>query len=247
MAKNTELAVIEAKDYAVMTMPPKELEQLLYANAGTLGVTERDFERIKLPSQGATNWTIATLDGEVTVPSFDVIVASFKDVRAYWHESFSKTGGGPPDCKSDNAIEGIGDPGGVCAKCKFSQFGTAIADDGSQGKGQACNQYRLLFGFRHDNILPCVVQLPATSIDACRGFFMRLAGARLKFSHVVIRIGLEPDKNDRGIKYSKATFRRVSEVPVDERPRVDALSASLDQVLGKLRFTGEGMQPGDPV
>lgn len=46
--------------------------------------------------------------------------------------------GGGLRCQSPDNLIGIGEPGGTCIKCPFSQFGSAR---NGEGKGTACNQF----------------------------------------------------------------------------------------------------------
>jgi len=46
--------------------------------------------------------------------------------------------GGGLRCQSPDNLVGIGEPGGTCIKCPFSQFGSAR---NGEGKGTACNQF----------------------------------------------------------------------------------------------------------
>jgi hypothetical protein len=46
--------------------------------------------------------------------------------------------GGGLRCQSPDNLIGIGEPGGTCIKCAFSQFGSAR---NGEGKGTACNQF----------------------------------------------------------------------------------------------------------
>jgi hypothetical protein len=46
--------------------------------------------------------------------------------------------GGGLKCQSNDNLIGIGEPGGTCIKCPFSQFGSAR---NGEGKGTACNQF----------------------------------------------------------------------------------------------------------
>src|SRR5882672_6814537 len=46
--------------------------------------------------------------------------------------------GGGLRCQAPDNLIGIGEPGGTCIKCPFSQFGSAR---NGEGKGTACNQF----------------------------------------------------------------------------------------------------------
>lgn len=50
----------------------------------------------------------------------------------------AKEAGGGMLCRADDNKKGVGDPGGVCLTCKFSQFGTS---KGGEGKGTDCTQF----------------------------------------------------------------------------------------------------------
>lgn len=190
----------------------KAMEQLLHDNLGT-GLVATDLIRIRVPAGGGKSWTVATLEGEESTKELVGVVVAWRDARAFWYTSFDESGGGAlPDCYSDDSIVGHGQPaaeaGGMCANCKYSQFGSA-----PKGEGQACRQSRQLLLLTEGNMLPYLVTLPATSIRPARQYFMKLAGQKAHYWAVETRLTLESDKSGAGIIYSKAVLSFAGKLP----------------------------------
>jgi hypothetical protein len=231
--KNGATDIVPVAQYAMLETTPEEVADIIAANAGSTGISERDFESVTMPTGGAATWTVASLTGEENVKSIDGIVIAFKDVRLMWKTSFDEGGGGsPPDCKADDGLTGIGDPGGPCHLCPLSKFGS----DGK--RGQQCGQYRMLLVLRPGSIIPIMLKLPPTSLKACRSFFMAMANQRMRYCDAVLRIGLEPTKNADGIKYSEATFTLAEVLPVEMREKIRAFNERLSGLLKTVQATG---------
>lgn len=201
--KTNALAILDTQ-FTALALPQEELQALLRENlGGELG--EFDIERIKIPSGGITSWSVPTLEGEPEmVKSLTGVIVFKKLVRAYWDKSYDEGGATAPDCKSDDNTYGEGEPGGLCKRCALSQFGSAAGKDGKPGKGQACKQMMLVFLLGEEGFLPKIVVCPPTSISPLRKYFVRLMDKGILASSVVTKLELEIDKNDAGIKYSKA-------------------------------------------
>src|SRR5262249_1306022 len=146
--------------------------------------------------------TIQSLDGEEIVKELTGIIIGWRDTRSYWSIPMEESDGNmPPDCYSLDARAGIGKPGGDCARCPLSQFGS-----GPKGDGQACKLVRQLSLIRDQNLLPEIVSLPPSSVKAARQYFMRLASKGVPCFSVITRIGLEKTKNAQGIAYARAVL-----------------------------------------
>ena len=69
---------------------------------------------------------IATLEGEESAKTVEGIIVGWRPARIYWKKGLNEGGGKlPPDCTSIDGFIGIGDPGGACATCPFSKFGSS--------------------------------------------------------------------------------------------------------------------------
>ena len=202
--KNT--AIVPVEDYAIM-LPDGNVSEIIAENLGGEAISPLDLDRVSVPSGGATTWTVPTLDGEEEVKALTGIIIHTQVQRVYWAEPFSG-GGTPPDCISEDAVTGEGTPGGDCARCEFSKFGSK-----ENGRAQACQMRRLVFMVRPDSLLPLVVSVPPSSLKPAKNYLLRLASRKRPAYSVITELTLEKDKNADGIAYSRINFRAVGEVP----------------------------------
>ena len=188
------------------------ITEAMAVNIGSGGLTTFDFPRIKVPGGGATQWLVPTLEGDKAEATIEGVIVLARDTRAYWVKSPEEGGGNnPPDCSSNEAIIGIGTPGGNCMACPLAQFGSAV-----KGSGQACKQVKQLFFLRGDNLLPEVVGLPPTSLKAAKQYLLKLTSQGVPYYAAVTRIALERMQNPAGQKYATAAFSYVRRLTADE-------------------------------
>ena len=247
MAKKQELVKVEK--YQIMTIDPDRAREVIKSNVGPQGFDQFDMDRIRIPSGGQTSWQIVDLEGEETAEKeISGIIVHFSDPRRLYKEAFEKTGGGtPPDCASDDGISGVGDPGGLCAKCPFAQFGSAVDKDGKASRGQACQQRRMLFLVRQGEIIPTIVSLPPTSLKAARTFFLRLGGRMLPYWAVSVALSLEKDKNREGIEYSKVKIVLQETLADGHLKHLEAIRSTLLPLLQRTKASDDDFDRGDPV
>jgi hypothetical protein len=228
-SKDPGTELVPFGEYAVAQFDTDMLKEAIEANIGTGDVSlDRDLDRVKIPGAGSTTWTIPTLEGEVESKMLDGIIVEWKQVRAYYATSFDDAPNSPPTCASDDSVTGFGfpfhkgsdEPEGEpihlpCAQCPNSQWESA-----EKGKGQACNQNRLLFMLTQGDMLPIVVKLPPTSIKANADYFMRLIRGGKPFFAVQTRITLEKVKSAGNIDYAEARFERIGDLAPDDTQKV---------------------------
>jgi len=222
--KETGIEVAEKNSFLVL-QEGSDIQEIVSENLGNDGLSAYDLDRVKIPAGGATSFEVPALDGEESVKEIEGIIIFWKGTRAYWPEKFNGENN-PPQCSSIDGEVGQGTPGGYCAKCPLSQFGSA-----ENGKGQACKQMRQLFIVRETDILPLVLVLPPTSIKPAKQYFMRLASKGVKYTHVVTRIGLEKAKNNGGITYSKVGFSLVNQLDPQTCKKIDAFTENIRPLL----------------
>lgn len=190
-----ELTVIDTTKYTLVNTEQGRLQNAIAANLGGETISPTDLDRAKVPTGGGTSWTIPGVSGDETTKEIVGVIVFSKMVKAYWPEAGSNN---PPQCSSKDGRIGIGDPGGDCATCPFSQWGS------KQGsKGKACKDSRLLFIMRPEDALPLVVSVPPSSLNAVKKYLLRLTAKWLPFHAVMTRLSLEIDKTAEGVKYSK--------------------------------------------
>lgn len=204
--KATKTDLIDPSTYVVLGDHGEALEAMSFNLQGEQ-IDEFDLDRVKVPAGGMT--VFQTPEGD-TVKEIDGILISIGQRRAYWEKPFGDGGNVPPDCSSTDGLVGIGDPGGNCAHCPFNQFGTAIKQDGSQGRGKRCRESRALFVIRAEDRLPLVITAPATSLKGVKQYLMKLPVRR---TQAITRFSLVEDKSADGIKYARIVVEYVGKLP----------------------------------
>jgi len=212
--------------YALIKEPIESIREILTSNLSDEPLDVFSLDRIKVPAGGFTMWSIPTIDGEIAVKEFEAIIIADFVTRSYWKGIFGQGESGPPDCYStDSGLTGRGDPGGKCAECPMSQFGTA---QGGRGPGQACGKKRVLFLLTENDILPKILMVPAGSLKDAQKYLLRLLNARLSKQHTVTKFSLVKDKNKSGTDYAKIVFSNVANsIPTEARPAIDAYIAGM--------------------
>jgi hypothetical protein len=211
MTAGTEIARIETGGYLVLSRAPDDIQAVIARSLGDTEIGEFDLPRVKIPAGGGRTWEIG--DDE-SGPELTGILIHFKRTRAYWPDQ--EPNGSPPQCRSDNSIEGIGDPGGPCRLCPNAQWGS----DPKGGRGQACAQAEVWFMLRPELVLPLVLKLPATSLTNAKDYRVKTLAARaLAPEQVVTSVRLEVETNPDGQKYSVAVPRMAGMLSEEEAAR----------------------------
>lgn len=255
------LATVDPSAYAIMQTDPRELGAALREVSGGQRLSAFSLDVIKVPTGGATVWSVPTLEGEANVPTIEGIILYQRAARSFWKQGLSSGGNNPPDCTSDDGQVGIGDPGPAhpdyatteadtrfavdggmrnvgryaCIDCGNAQFGTKRRDDGQLGRGQACKQARLLFLISPESVLPVVVSAPPSSLKVVQKFFLRLTGQKIPPFGAVVRLGLEKTKNADGVAYSQITPSFVRRLDQGEFERMVAMQRELVPILAGAR------------
>lgn len=220
-------ALVPAAQFAALAEASGDMLATIRDNIGADKITDRDLDRVVLPLGGAVNWAVPTLDGEDSLKSLDGIIVHWTMPRAYWKQNLEDVGGqAPPDCSSTNGDFGVGNPGGDCFTCPLNQWESA-----ERGKGKACKEKRLLFLLRADDLLPIVVQAPATSISGIRKYLLRLASNSLPYWAVITRLSLEKAQNGGGISYSRIVASSGGPIPQEQLAGVKAYVDSIKPLV----------------
>ena len=216
--KTTELAKPITSDYALVNLGTEGMTEMLAENVEDADIGERDLPRAKIPAGGMT---VFERGNDAPKELVGVIVCKGQR-RVYWEEKYGQGESGPPDCYSLDGKRGIGSiaeqHGGNCKTCPMAQFGTATDDKGQPGKGQACAQRQALYIMLPEEILPTVLSLPPTSVQAFKHYMVALTSKQRPFYAVVTKITLVKDRNAGGVDFATAVFETVENVPDDQIP-----------------------------
>jgi len=214
----------KVEGYSLMEMDAEQLGKIIEQNIGDQGINRFDLDSIGVPSGGATRWTVPTLEGDEAQEAITGIIIHWKDVRAFWSTDYSG-GNTPPECYSDDARKGVGDPGGKCSECPYSQWGSGSGD------AQACKKMRIIFLIRSGDILPVVITSPPTSLTNIKKYFMRLASRGIPYYGVVSSLELEKAVSGGGIEYSKIVPKYESKLNDDQLKDIKAIKDILQPKL----------------
>lgn len=212
--------------FALLRMDATEASDLLRDALGGDSLSISDLDRVKVPSGGATNWEVPSLEGEVAVKEITGVIIHRATRRSYWPytmEDRPDDSDGRPVCQSYDGDTGIGDPGGDCAVCPFNEYETDIKG----GPGKACKETRQLFVLTENDILPLVVTIPPASLANVKNYFLRLLRAQLMPSDVVTRIGLERLENSRKTKFARVTLTTGGRLSPEAKARLRAYATQL--------------------
>jgi len=239
MAKKEEaLAVIGERFPVLNPQTAAEFTSILRDNLQGSDVGVFDLERVKVPTGGIQFWSVPSIETgeEEAVKTFDGVIIGFKDTKTYWEKPFGTDPGAPPDCQSEDGVTGKGSPGGACAACPFNEFGSKTATaENPEPKGKACRDQRLLFVLREGAMMPTLVSLPPSAIGLAKKYFLGLASRSIRFSGVVTRFSLVPDKSSGGIGYSLAQLSMVERLAPENAEAVKAYAAAIAPSLARVR------------
>ena len=185
-----------------LALPPVlEVQQMLRDNLGQGGLNPASLERVTIPAGGGLSFTLPTLEGEEDVRSFEGVILLHTTQRNFWTKPYSGEDT-TPDCSSADGVVGIGNPGGACQGCAFSQWGSHLS--GTSAK--ACKETRTLYLLRPGELLPISVSVPPSSLGTFATYVQRLSRAALRYSAVRTRFALERTKSGGGIEYARLSL-----------------------------------------
>jgi hypothetical protein len=234
-SKEGGLPVANSTDLAEYAFVNDHALDIVRENLGGQQMTAGDFERIKFPSGGQQSWEISGLSGEVeSVKTIDGIVLMHKTSRVFWQEDFTGAGS-PPDCQSKDLVTGQGTPGGLCATCPNAQW----ESDPKGSGGQACKTVGTLFVMKPGELLPVIVPVPVASVAPLKKFMLGLSSKNIKYSNAILSIGLKPDQNKKGIKYSKLNPKLISILPIEAKSQIDSYIAQFRGAMNAVSVTHE--------
>ena len=222
--KKTNTVRDETKDYPIFSLGTSDFMTVVEDNLQGESLSASDLERIRIPTGGNLNWTLPSLNGEVSAKEFEAIILHQQLNRAYWKSGIA-SGSTPPNCQSLDGKTGQGHPGGACEDCPLSQFGSSNAKSGRP----ACRQAKSVFLLRPESYLPVMLVLPPSSLKPFKQFLLRLSASKVSSQQVVVRFGLEKASNRSKIAYSLATFAVKETLTEDETATIKDYVEALER------------------
>lgn len=246
MTPSTDLEVVSADKYAVVSQPLDQLREVITENLGADGISAFDLTRVTIPPGGGRQWQVPTLTGIDDRKHIDGVIVFWRQPRAFWQVGFDESGGGsPPDCSSDDSDIGNGmfgpgshgNPTGECKKCPMAQW----KSDPSGGNGQACKQMRLLYLLEPTKLLPMALFMPPTSIRPMKNYFLQLSSESTPYHAVITRLELEQTKGGPGggITYSVVKPHFLAKLEPEQHEAVKAYAEHIRTALSTMQITTE--------
>lgn len=233
--------IVPFEQYAIARVDTNDLLETIRSNIGDAQINERNLDRVKMPSGGSITWSVPTLDGDVDTKELVGVVIYSKLVRAYWTTSYDEgEGNDVPDCSSPDSTHAYPpnaeftppadqhpDGGFACSTCALAKFGS-----GDGGRGQACQQRRLLFMLTQNDVLPFVVSLSPTSLKAASDYMLRLTRGGLPYWRVGTRVTLEKHTDPK--PHARAVFTKAFDLSEEDVKAIaeyrDALVPALSAI-----------------
>ena len=209
----------------------KDLATTLQENMENEALTERDLDRITVPTGGARYWVLPPKDEsdeEKPVSALYGIILQTTPPRAYYARSMNEAGKNPPDCYSPDGINGIGIPGGDCLTCNFNKPNTDLNGKG----GKACKEYRMVYMLLPDRVLPAVLQLPRTSVRIYRDYSLRTGKKGISIYRSYTKFELEKIEGDPD--YSRVVITNMGKLTENDLIRLSRYTGAFKETLTEL-------------
>jgi hypothetical protein len=245
VAENLDLAV-----YDVLREGVEEITSMIQSNVGSTDLNEFSLPRAINPSGKSTRWEIPGItDDSEFVSEVEGIIAAHKESRVYYVLSYDESGGNErPDCVGSvdpetNVMIGEGNPGGICAKCKYSKF-TKLEDGTSEAP--KCRQLKQVFVLRPGEIMPTKFNATGGNVNQVANYLLNLTiKGWLKYNHCVTKLKITADKYKNGRDWAKWTLSLVSPLPPEVMEQMDAFGVFLEPILSNQEVTAEDVVDED--
>ena len=206
-------------------------------------------DHIKCPSGGGMTYKLMAIDGAYSAEEFEGVIIKVLMGRKFWRDKYTGRGT-PPDCMSVDTITGSGNPGGRCSKCQMNEFDP-------EEKVKKCREFRTVILLTPDSMMPKALSVPVTSIDNLTKYTVALGGGGKRkdgsivlpkpYYGVVTTFGLESDKSQGGVEYSKMTFKMNAELSKEQIGMIREIKKIYDPILEELNERNGGGEDYDPA
>lgn len=234
MTSNALVKFDETQYPALVPEMRDEIITSMRENIGGGNLRALDLDRVTVPAAGGTFFMVKSLDAPDGQPQKELngVIVMQSRGRSYWAKGIGDGDAGtPPDCFSNDAITGIGNPGGDCATCPFAQFGS----DPKGGKSQACSEKRMIFLLRPGTALPTLLMVPPSSLKPLNTFMMRLASEGIPFYTIEVKVGLEKTRSNDGVDFSRLTFTPAGRITGAAVAQIKEYASVMKTIFGSVQ------------
>ncbi len=218
----TALAKVEASNYLAL-QEGGEIAEAMAANLGDQAFEESDLTHAKAATAGGKTFIIPSIAGDEMEDTVEGILVHTCRRGLLWPD-YDPVPGTRPVLITDD-LTWARKEGDIpewmqaeLARCydadrnaydweklEYNQW-----DSGKDGVGKRCTEQRIFFILRKDDPLPIVITAGPGSLKAAKKFIIQLSIAGIAYWRAVVKFTLEPDKNEKGIKFSKVVPELVA-------------------------------------
>ena len=120
----------------------------------------------------------------------------------------------------------------MCGSCPQNQWGSAINEDGTEGRGKACKEVRRVFFIPENHLSPHWIAVPPSSLKALGAYFMRVRDAGFKKpQEVVTTFSAITKKNKGDVEYSELVLGLGPKLPEGFLAMVAVEKKAVEQIV----------------
>lgn len=209
---------------------------------------------IKIPSGGGLAYEVEGDDeGDVDYKKEIVGVIIFTHrMNGYWPNAFGsgEDGNKAPDCSSMDGKTGVErDSGEVhnCDTCPYNQYGSAVTQQGDQGRGKACKNMRRIYLMMSGDPNVYLLSVPPTSIRDLNKKLAKIMAQGIPYTGLLVSLKLEKATNTGGIAYSKAVIEKKGILPADVTAAVKQMRAQVKEQYMNMAVTMDDYTTAPPA
>lgn len=240
--------LVQISDYRALQDSDRTAELIRQTLDGQQ-LREFDLARVRLSTAaGGQTLQVPGLNGVDVVKDVSGVILFNKHSRSWWESRYDGSND-PPDCSAPDAKhatarpdvaipapqdESRGEDAYLCDGCAYAEWGSALREDGSPSRGQACKMTRQLFLLTPQRMLPMVLTLPPTSLKEAQSFFLNLADFDVDYRQVVVKITAEK-KAGKGVPdFNVAKFEVAERLDDDQFAKVVAYAQQMEGAFRRI-------------
>lgn len=194
-----------------------------------------DLPQVTVPSGKSKAWSIPDETKSSGARSLDVlegVVITSYQTRGYWPGDGKESNHKPPECRSDDAVTGIGTPGGSCEECPLSSWGPKV---NGKSAPPPCKQFTHVLLLEKDSLLPINLRIPGTSQSAWRSYSIAAFSKAKRLNSIITSVSLDSHTSNTGEPYQTMKFSASGELDDLETEAMRQYGAMMNKTIEDYR------------
>ncbi len=211
MAKSKEVIPF-VTEFPMISSDNSSVLEAMANNLESEEISKREmFTVIPNPKGGEEEWVIKTPMGKMTFDILEGIILHIGNERTYYKEAYGVGEIQPPICSSANGVIGVGEPGGKCVKCEYSQFGP-------NNEKPICDQKKPMYLLipEINPVLPVVLNVTGPSFPSLKTFNISLMQFGVNVFDVKVELSLKAGKTKNKMPSSILQIETLSNIRIND-------------------------------